>query len=103
MVRSASSAILPHHFDKNQLNFALSAAMMGLSIGLIIYPMAASYLFMHYGFNQTMMMLSPLMLLHFLGVGCYTQGHEDKMSEVKLEDRPVSQSLKIVLTDAKVC
>lgn len=102
MVRSASSAILPHHYDKKSLNFSLAIAMMGLCIGLIFYPIVASYLFATHGFNHAMLILSPLMLLHYIGVSCYSQEGDSRSAIIETEEKTLLRSLKDIVTDATV-
>ena len=47
---------------------AIATVFIRFFSGWLIVPAPASYLFSKYGFNLTMLMVAPLMLVHLLGV-----------------------------------
>ena len=52
---------------------AIATVFIGFFSGWLIVPAPASYLFSKYGFNLTMLMVAPLMLVHPLGVIFFSQ------------------------------
>ena len=102
LIRATLLGILPYHFEGRSLDMALAAVFIGFFSGWLIVPASASYLFSRYGFNLTMFMLAPLMLLHLFGVILFSQ--EGKRVEKKNLPEHVSlrKSLKQVLTNGKV-
>ena len=101
-VRASLMGILPYHFEKRSLDMAIATVFVGFFSSWLILPAPTSYLFNEYGFNLTMFMIAPLMLVHLIGVIIFSQ--EDKEIEVTdlPEQIPLCESLKQVLTDIKV-
>lgn len=93
--RAALFGILAYHFEKQRLDMALAVVCVGFCSGWLIVPAPTSYLFIKYGFNNTMLIVSPLMLVHLLGVLFYSQDTKT----VTKENLPESTSLNVSLKE----
>ena len=81
---------------------AIATVFIGFFSGWLIVPAPASYLFSKYGFNLTMLMVAPLMLVHLLGVIFFSQDEQRVEKKNLPEHISLKESLKQVLTDCKV-
>lgn len=88
--RTSLIGALAYHFEGQELDFATAVTFAGFSAGWVVVTPLSSYLFEEYGFNRTMFILSPLMLVHLSGVAVYSQDGKN----VSKENLPESQSLK---------
>lgn len=102
LIRGALFAVLVYHFDKTKLRLATGLAMLGFSAGFLIIPMPGGWLFATFGFNKGMLLLSPLMLVHLLGVIFYSQVGSCVPKENLPESKTISKSLKLIAVDLKV-
>ena len=95
--------ILPYHFEKQHLYMATAALYAGHCAGWLIIPAPSSYMFTKYGFNNTMFMMAPLMLVHLLGVAFFSQTGESVRKENTPNEEPLRETLKLVFSDGQVC
>lgn len=103
LTRATLAGILPYHFANQDLDTAIAAVHIGFCSGWVIVPAPASYLFTEYGFNKTMLMMAPLMLVHLLGVAFYSQKSKTITKEDSPDSIPLRDGLKMVVTNKKVC
>lgn len=101
-IRATLLGILAYHFEKQSLDMAIAGTYVGFCTGWLIVSAPASYLFTKYGFNNTMFLVTPLMLVHLLGVVFYSQDSKTVAKKDLPESVPLKESLKQVLTDVKV-
>lgn len=102
MVRTASIAITVYHFEKEKLTFATAATRLGFCTGLVIFPVSTSYTFETYGFSEGMLIFTPLMLFHFLGVVTYSQDKSLVTPKTLPEDKTLKKSLIEMVFNGKV-
>lgn len=66
MVRTASTAIVRHHFNNGWANFSLASLMIGSSCGLVAFPLISYYSFLHHDFSRVMLNIALVMGIHIL-------------------------------------
>ena len=82
---------------------AMAVVFVGLSSGWLIAPVPVSFLFDKYGFNLSMFLTAPWMLVHVLGVIFFSQDERKFTKKNSTEShQTLKESLIEVLTDAKV-
>ena len=103
LIRSSLFAILPYHFENENLDMAMATVYVGLSSGWLIITVPVSFLFEKFGFSKAMLLVAPWMLVHLLGVVFYSQDERIfiKKSSSKSQ-QTLKESLKEVLSDTKV-
>ena len=95
-------AVSVYHFEREMLDFATGATMMGFTIGLASFPSLTGHVFEHFGFSQSMLIFTPFMLLHLCGVATYSQAEQKVATETKTEGKILRDSLYNIFTDARV-
>ena len=73
LVLTSTTAIIPYHFNDDNIHLALSICSLGLPVGLAIVPVAAGYAFTKYGFSTTMLLIVPFLSLHLISGVTYVQ------------------------------
>ena len=102
MIRSALFAASAYHFEGQTLDLALSVAFTGYSAGWIVVTPLASYLFSEFSFNKAMLVISPIMLVHLMGVVFYSQDNTKVRKENRPDSKPLRESLKIMFSEINV-
>lgn len=102
LIRATFFGVLPYHFEKQNLDVATSALYAGFCSGWLIIPAPASYLFTKYGFNNTMFMLAPMMLVLLPGVAFFSQTSKLVEKENTPDGLPLREGLMQVISDRQV-
>lgn len=76
--------------------------MLGFCLGIFIYPVPTTSLFVSYGFNEAMIMFSPIMLIHILGVVFFSQKNGEVAANKLPERKSVKESVSSMTEDPKV-
>lgn len=102
LTRAAAVAVTVYHFEKEKLDFATGSTMMGYTTGLALFPSMTSYIFEHFGFSHAMLIFTPFMMLHFLGVGTYSQTQRGLMGCNQTVDSTLRKSLLQIAHNGRV-
>ena len=104
IVRATNTQAIAY-FLYDKLSMASTLNGLGFSLGMILMPTPSGNLFTHFGFNKTMFILAPVMVIHLFGAVLYTQHKEDTFNSTQTEskeNKPLSATLICMATNPKV-